>query len=244
MGFPGGSAVKSPPANAGDAGLMPGSGISLGEGNGNPLQYSCLRNPMDRGAWQTTVHGLPKSQTQAAVHGVPETDTTHSKAHLGPATDSSSVWQMHTVPALRSHEGHGETGLLGFPKMPHGLCGFSHQEEEAPPLFFLPVFLGWCDLLSLREYGRSATVQVLSLNFKRPCDCSSCTGHAPTSTWPSSGQPTEDEATWRKASGLRCACRGPRHEQPILTWARRTAQLSPAQGTNPQKHELNKTVVV
>ena len=118
------------------------------------------------------------------------------------------------------------------------------QTSPSLPLFFLPVFLGWCDLLSLREYGRSATVQVLSLNFKRPCDCSSCTGHAPTSTWPSSGQPTEDEATWRKASSLRCACRGPRHEQPILTWARRTAQLSPAQGTNPQKHELNKTVVV
>ena len=183
--------------------MIPGSGISLREGHGNPLQYSCLGNPMDRGAWQTTVHRVPKSQTQAAVHGIPETDTTHSKAHLGPATDSSSVWQMHTVPALRSHEGHGETGLLGFPKMPHGLCGFSHQEEEALPLFFLPLFLRWaCDLLSLREYGRSATVQVLSLNFKRPCDRFSCTGHAPTTTWPSSGQPTEDETTWRKASGV------------------------------------------
>ena len=43
-------------ANAGDAGLIPGSGRSPGEGNGNPLQYSCLGNPMDRGAWQATVH--------------------------------------------------------------------------------------------------------------------------------------------------------------------------------------------
>ena len=48
---PGGSGVKNPPANAGDMGSIPGSGISPGEGNGNPLQDSCLGNPMDRGAW-------------------------------------------------------------------------------------------------------------------------------------------------------------------------------------------------
>ena len=51
MGFPGGSAVKNPPANAGNMGSIPGSGRSPGEGNGNPLQYSYLRNPMDRGDW-------------------------------------------------------------------------------------------------------------------------------------------------------------------------------------------------
>ena len=54
MGFPGGSVVKNPPANAGDigdAGLIPGSERSPGSGNGNPLQYSCLENSMDRGAW-------------------------------------------------------------------------------------------------------------------------------------------------------------------------------------------------
>ena len=49
MGFPGGSVVKNPPANAGDVGLI------LVGGHGNPLQYSCLENPMDRGAWQATV---------------------------------------------------------------------------------------------------------------------------------------------------------------------------------------------
>ena len=51
VGFLGGSVVKNPPANAGDMGSTPGSGRSPGEGNGNPLQYSCLGNPMDRGAW-------------------------------------------------------------------------------------------------------------------------------------------------------------------------------------------------
>ena len=52
--------VKNPPANAGDAGSIPGSGRSLGEGNGNPLQYSYLENPMDRRAWQATDHWLTR----------------------------------------------------------------------------------------------------------------------------------------------------------------------------------------
>ena len=59
--------VKNPPASAGDirdAGLIPGLGRSSEEGNGNPLQYSCLENPMDRGAWWATVHGVTKSQTR------------------------------------------------------------------------------------------------------------------------------------------------------------------------------------
>ena len=90
MGFPGGSAVRKPPANAGDLGSVPGSGRPPGEGNdfpggsaerkppanagdlgsvpgsghGTPLQYSCLENPMDRGAWRATVPGVTKSQTR------------------------------------------------------------------------------------------------------------------------------------------------------------------------------------
>ena len=60
MGFPDGSVVKKLPANAGDVGLIPGSGRSPGKGNGNPFQYSCLENPMDRGGWQATVHGVTK----------------------------------------------------------------------------------------------------------------------------------------------------------------------------------------
>ena len=63
-GFPGGTEEKNLPANAGDAGLIPGSGRSLGGGNGNSLQYPCLENPKDRGAWWTSVCGVAKSQTQ------------------------------------------------------------------------------------------------------------------------------------------------------------------------------------
>ena len=60
LGFPGGSGVNNPPAHVRDVGLMPGLGRSLGEGNGNPLQYSCLGNPMDRGAWRAIVHRVTK----------------------------------------------------------------------------------------------------------------------------------------------------------------------------------------
>jgi len=56
--------VKNPPANAGDAGSIPESERSPGEGNGNPLQYSCLGNPLDRGAWRAAVHGVTKNRTQ------------------------------------------------------------------------------------------------------------------------------------------------------------------------------------
>ena len=63
MGFPGGSAVKNLPINAGDAVSIPGSGRFPGEGNGSPRQYSCLGNPMDRGAWWATVHGVAKEST-------------------------------------------------------------------------------------------------------------------------------------------------------------------------------------
>ena len=61
--FPGGSDIKASAYNAGDPGSIPGSGKSSGEGNGNPLQYSCLDNPMDGGAWWATVHGVAKSRT-------------------------------------------------------------------------------------------------------------------------------------------------------------------------------------
>ena len=64
MGFPGGSDSKESACNAGNAGSIPGLGRSPVEGNGYPLQYSCLENSTDRGAWQSTVHGVTKSWTR------------------------------------------------------------------------------------------------------------------------------------------------------------------------------------
>ena len=62
-GFPGGSVVKNPPVNVGDADLISGLGRYPGEGNGSPFQYSCLGNPMDTGTWQATVHRATKNRT-------------------------------------------------------------------------------------------------------------------------------------------------------------------------------------
>ena len=78
-GFPGGSEDKASACNAGDPGSIPGLGRSPGEGNGNPLQYSCLENPMDRGAWRATVHGVAKSRTRLSNFTF---TFTSSKPHL------------------------------------------------------------------------------------------------------------------------------------------------------------------
>ena len=71
-GFPGGSAGQESSCNVGDLGSIPGLEKSPGGGNGTSLQYLCLENPMDRGAWQATVHGFTKSQTRLStqVHTV------------------------------------------------------------------------------------------------------------------------------------------------------------------------------
>ena len=77
--LPGSSDGKASAYNAGDPGSIPGLGRSSGEGNGNPLQYSCLENPMDRGAWWATVHGVAKSRTQLS-----ELHTASHSPLLGP----------------------------------------------------------------------------------------------------------------------------------------------------------------
>ena len=70
-GFPDSSVIKNPFAKAGDVGSIPGLGRFPGEGNGNPIQYSCLGNPMDRGAWWATVHGVTMPGHQLRVrHGL------------------------------------------------------------------------------------------------------------------------------------------------------------------------------
>ena len=84
QGFPCGSVVKNLPASVGDVGLSPGLGRSLGEANGNPLQYSCQENSMDRGDWQVTAHGVAKSQTQLKCLSMQLTQHSGRSHPLGP----------------------------------------------------------------------------------------------------------------------------------------------------------------
>ena len=84
-GFPAGSVHLQCRRLAGDKGLIPGSGRSPGAGNGNPLQYSCLGNPMDRGSWQATVYGVAKSWTRLRMH-------THPEAHMYMKFKEICIW--------------------------------------------------------------------------------------------------------------------------------------------------------
>ena len=92
--------VKNLPANTGDigdVGSIPGSGRSPGGGNGNPLQYSCLENPMDRGAWKATVHGVTELDTAE----VPKRVHTHTYKHTRVCVHAQSCLTHHL---LKGHE--------------------------------------------------------------------------------------------------------------------------------------------
>ena len=91
-GFPGGSDGKESAYNAGDSGSIPGLGRSPGEGNGNPLQYSCLENPTHRGAWQATVHGVTKNQTQLSNEHT-QSDFT-AESHLNGRQAALVHWKL------------------------------------------------------------------------------------------------------------------------------------------------------
>ena len=92
--------VRNPPASAGDTrdlGLIPGLGRSPGVGNGNPFQYACLENSMDRGAWRTTVHGAAESQTRLSTAVAPDSSSSnHRSSRLGHIVPQQRrPWQVH-----------------------------------------------------------------------------------------------------------------------------------------------------
>ena len=106
-GFPGGSDSKESACNVGDLGSSPGLGRSAGGGHGNPLQYSCLENPMDRGAWCATVHGVAKSWTGLSDYA----------QHTGCVGSSLCGALFH-----KFHEGHGVAVLVSSQRL-QGSCG-------------------------------------------------------------------------------------------------------------------------
>ena len=102
--------VKNPPANPGDTrdvGLIPGLGRSLGEGNDNPLQYSCLGNPMDRESWRVTVHGVAKNQT-----GLSDFAFTF---HFHGNSIFSFIRHLHTFLYSGCTNLHSNNSVSGFP---------------------------------------------------------------------------------------------------------------------------------
>ena len=109
-GFPGGSDGKESSCNAGNLGLISELGRSPGEGNGNPLQYSCLENPMDRGACQATIHGVAKSQTGLGIH-------THFPGGSAGKEFACNVGDLGSIPEFGRSPGEGK----GYPLQYSGL---------------------------------------------------------------------------------------------------------------------------
>ena len=112
--------VKNPSASAGDTrdvGSIPGSGRSPGAGNGNPLQYSCLENSKDRGAWWATVHGVAKSQTRLSAHTTWGNCVRTQGREAPPAWETSRGGRLARV-QCGSGGGEAETGPEGSPVLP------------------------------------------------------------------------------------------------------------------------------
>ena len=152
MGFPGGSEVKASDCNVGDLSSIPGLGRLPGEGNGNPLQYSCLENPMDGGAWWATVHGVEKSQTRLsdfAFRG-------HSwlrTANAGDTRDGGST------PGLGRSPGEGNGNPLQYSRQdnPMDRGASKIQSTESPRVRHdsvrtLPLFLTF-DIISVNGFN-------------------------------------------------------------------------------------------
>ena len=146
-GFLGGSVVKNGPPNAEDMGLMLGSERSPAEGNGNLLQYFCLENPMDRGAWRATVHGIAKSQTWLSMHA-----PTHSQ------------WSTHTVT-------NGASSLI---PVYHAFPG--HLPQLVPQLFNIFIlslaedsYFRWWLGLCLLKFSWVSPVYIEGMHVMRLC---------------------------------------------------------------------------
>ena len=117
LGFPGHSVVKNPPANAGNRSLIPGLRRSSGEGNGNPLQYCCQGNSMDRGAWRATVHGVAKELDTTEANNTPQ-DTPAAPVSTGYTEERIDVGRgltQHPSETWTGHSRHIQGGLGVWP---------------------------------------------------------------------------------------------------------------------------------
>ena len=140
LGFPGGSDGKESACNVGDLGSIRGSGRSPWVGNGNPLQYSCLENSVDRGAWQSTVHGVTKSWTQVNYSYFLSLKNSLVKR----ASFCIYIWmQFYSSPAFYVGEGNGNPLQYSCLENPmdrgawqvtvHGVARVGHDSATKPP---------------------------------------------------------------------------------------------------------------
>ena len=150
MGFPVGSVIKKPPANSGDAvdvGSIPGWGRSPRWGNGNPLQSSCLGNPMDRGAWRATVHGVSKSQTLLSNWACVRVRA-HTHTHTHTHTTYVSAWRPRQDKGFGIHfQSSDLIFLLQISLSKSMLCSFLQSSlspiwslSDSPTTFWLSPF--------------------------------------------------------------------------------------------------------
>ena len=123
LGFPGGSEVKASACNAGDLGSIPRWGRSPGEGNGNPLQYSCLENPMDGGAWWATVHGVTKSRTRLSDFTFLSTFTFNILCWWGGKKEDAEAEGTLCSPNPLSFCPQQRCSLITFPSLLFGQLG-------------------------------------------------------------------------------------------------------------------------
>ena len=126
LGFPGGSDGKASVCNARDPGLIPGLGRSPGEGNGSPLQYSCLENPMDSGAWLAAVQGVAKSRTRLSDF----TFTFHFQASLS-ITNSRSSLRLRSIESVMPSSHLILCRPLLLPPLPPSIRVFSNESNSS-----------------------------------------------------------------------------------------------------------------
>ena len=162
-GFPGGSGGMKSVCNVGDPVSIPGSGRSPGEGNGNPLQHSCLGNPMDRGAWWATVHGVTKSQKQLKqlrwgyTHIITHTHSAHRHPHTqsfphNPPTFTCAVIPTYSPSPTSNHTLTTHSCSCNYTHTPS--CLQSCTESHA---------YAWCENPRISELGLDSQVLISSL---------------------------------------------------------------------------------
>ena len=148
-GFPSGSVVKNPPANAGDLGSIPGWGKSPGGGNGNPLQYSCLETPMDQRAWWATAHWASKNQTRLTWLSTDADMQAHVLNMHFPddciLTDDCPLWEASLPICAHSHVSH------------LSLCAWKYAFFCTVLSIFFPILAAFC-IFSLEKFPFSSSV--------------------------------------------------------------------------------------